>query len=70
MTNNNNAARIADALEAINEKLGGDDANHLETVADEANHLEAMVENMGYIIDAFDTLVKAVDRVAWEIGRK
>ena len=58
--NNNTAARIADALEAINEKLGGDYANHLETVA----------ENTGYIIDAFDTLVNAVDRVAWEIGRK
>ena len=57
---NNNAARIADALEAINEKLGGDNANHLETVA----------ENTGYIIDAFDTLVNAVDRMSWEIGRK
>lgn len=56
----NNDARIADALEAIDEKLGGDNANHLEAVA----------ENTGYIIDAFDTLVNAVDRVAWEIGRK
>lgn len=56
----NNDTRIADALEAINEKLGGD----------EYNHLEAMVNSLSYIIDSFDTLVRTVDRMSWEIGRR
>lgn len=56
----NNDTRIADALEAINEKLGGDDTNHLEAVA----------ENLAALVDSFDTLVRAVDRMSWEIGRR
>lgn len=60
MAAKNNDARIADALEAINEKLGGDDANHLEAVA----------ENLADLVDSFDILLRSVDRMSWEIGRK
>lgn len=56
----NNDTRIADALEAINEKLGGDDANHLE----------AGVVVLAALVDSFDTLVRAVDRMSWNMGRK
>lgn len=56
----NNDTRIADALEAINEKLGGDEYNHLETVA----------ENLAALVDSFDTLVRAVDRMSLDTGRR
>lgn len=60
MATKNNDTRIADALEAINEKLGGDEANHLEAVA----------ENVAALVDSFDTLVRAVDRMSWDMGRR
>lgn len=60
MAAKNNDARIADALEAINEKLGGDDANHLEAVA----------ENLAALVDSFDILTRAVERMSWDIGRR
>lgn len=60
MATKNNDARIADALEAINEKLGGDEANHLEAVA----------ENVAALVDSFDTLVRAVERMSWDMGRR
>ena len=55
-----NVTRIANALESINEKLGGVEDNHLEAVA----------ENLATLVDSFDTLVRAVDRMSWDLGRK
>lgn len=52
--------RIAEALEEINDKLGGDDANHLEAIA----------ENVAALVDSFDLLVRAVDRMSFDIGRR
>lgn len=60
MATKNNDTRIADALEEINEKLGGDEANHLEAVA----------ENVSALVDSFDTLVRAVERMSWDMGRR
>lgn len=65
MATKNTNTRIADALEEINEKLGGDEANHLE-----ANHLEAVAENVAALVDSFDTLVRAVERMSWDMGRR
>lgn len=56
----NNVTRIADALESINEKLGG-----VEVVG-----LEAVAENLATLVDSFDTLVRAVDRMSWDMGRR
>lgn len=52
--------RIAEALEEINDKLGGDDTNHLETIA----------ENLAELVDSFNFLVRAVDRMSFDIGRR